>query len=259
MPEMIRRFDPQDDAKPCVLLVDGEQDIQTALCMKLRNAGFEIVTATTAHEALRIVESQSLVMVVIEPKLVDMNGIKLGALVRETGKAPFMFLTSGSPKNYQEAAVCAGAITILSKRSHPDDLVTQIELAIKQAQAFADTCTLNENLTRKLVNTEKREALVGAYMEIWGENRDSVRERLVKFARSRRISLDVIADAHSQHCVEAAAVRAELSRKLASIQPDIIAELGRFYRQSTDEMEPPAPRRRALAQTDRPRAAPPPG
>jgi DNA-binding response OmpR family regulator len=243
---MIRQFDTSEDERRKLLLVDAGQELQSALDYKLKEAGFTVVRLSRGADALRMVEEEAPCMVIIDPKLIDMNGVKLGALLSEKAEVPFLFLTSGSTKSYQEAAVAVGAITILSKKSHPEDLVTQIQLAVERANEFADTVTLNKRLTEKLVRSEKRENLIGAYMEIWGEDKARVKSKLNRFARSKNISIDELAEIHNEHSVKAREIREEFGKKLQSIQPEIINDLSRYDEVSAEESEVKGVTRRAV-------------
>ena len=152
---MIETYDSGNNAKNTLLLVDAEHDIQGALAFRLHEVGLKLLTARKGHDALRILEHHRVSLVIIDPKLIDMNGVKLGELIREKSQAPFLFLTSGSTQKYASVALAVGAINILSKATHPDDLVTQVQLAIRNASEIDNSRKTAERLKKKLSVSER--------------------------------------------------------------------------------------------------------
>jgi len=211
-----------------VLLVDREHDVQGPLIVKLKRAGFDTITARRGKDALSIVEHETLAMVIIDPRLQDMSGAKVGSMIRERLGIPFVFLTDRATNNYERAAYEAGAITILSKRTHPDDLVTQVQMAIRQADEIASAQRQNQDLHRRIDKTINQEVFVGALMEQWSQDRSTVRRTLNQFARQRRMSLDDLAEIHASHRDTVKRLKDEYAKRISEVQPDILAELSSY-------------------------------
>ena len=57
-----------------VLLVDDEERILASLCRSLRREGYELVTARSPQEALRILEEQDFDAVLTDHKMPGMTG-----------------------------------------------------------------------------------------------------------------------------------------------------------------------------------------
>lgn len=226
---MTRRCDNNSTSVKRLLIVDPDFELQEGLIFKLRQSGFDVLAARTGDEALQTLAKKRISMVLIDPSLGDMNGVRLGELIREQSGTPFLFITSGSTSYYEQAAIAVGAVTILSKRSHTNDLVTQIQLAIRHASDFVSTQRLNKRLIKKLNRSERRENMFADYMRAWGSDKQQVKSVLTKFARSHNISIDELAEIHQHHSSQVSRIREELARQIAEIQPDILDELNRFY------------------------------
>jgi len=226
---MIRRFDSGRPTNRKILLVDREHELQGPLIVKLRRAGFDTVTARSGIDALRIAKEQPLALAIIDPHIQEMTGAKLGGMLREKAGTPFLFLTDRSTCNYEDAAIEAGALTILSKRLHPDDLVTQIQLALKHAIEAANTQKLNERLHRKVNDNGNQERLIGCYMEKWDMPWKNVKRILNQFARSHRLSIDELADAHASHREALSEIKREYAERMAAAQPTVLVELSLFH------------------------------
>lgn len=63
--------------RPVVLLVDDEPRILSALQRALRREGWELVAAETTHEALALVESRPVDVVLSDQKMPGMTGLEL--------------------------------------------------------------------------------------------------------------------------------------------------------------------------------------
>ncbi len=61
---------------PVLLLVDDERRILSALRRTLRREGYEILTAESAAEGLRILESRSVDLVLTDQKMPRMSGLE---------------------------------------------------------------------------------------------------------------------------------------------------------------------------------------
>lgn len=117
---------------PCVLLVDDEGDFRRPLARKLRNRGFEVVEASSFHEAqdhLRGYEGRfSLLLTDVD--LGDGLGIDLARIANDNGKRLPVLVMTGS-RNMQIAveALRLGAADFLSKPFEDSDLDRALERA----------------------------------------------------------------------------------------------------------------------------------
>ena len=67
--------------------------------------GVDTLTARRGTDALAIAATESLAMAIIDPRLQDMNGATLGAMLRSKHNVPFLFLTQRSTQTYERAAM----------------------------------------------------------------------------------------------------------------------------------------------------------
>ena len=225
---MIRSFAPDRSPNRKILLVDREHELLGALIVKLKKAGFDTLTARRGTDALAIAATESLAMAIIDPRLQDMNGATLGAMLRSKHNVPFLFLTQRSTQTYERAAMEAGAMNILSKASHPADLVTQVQLAIRHAVEMASAQKMNERLTRKVNGNGHQEMLIGCMMEKWGMDKSRVKSTLNQFVRSRAISMEDLAAIHASTQEKMSELTQEFNRRLKEVQPEVLVELNIF-------------------------------
>ena len=102
---------PRPDA-PCLLIVDDEARILSALRRALRREGYEILTAERAEEALRILEERPVDAILSDQKMPGMSGAQfLAEAARRRPDATRMIITGWTEeiprKLLDELGVCA--------------------------------------------------------------------------------------------------------------------------------------------------------
>jgi DNA-binding NtrC family response regulator len=80
--------------RPTLLIVDDEVRILAALCRTLRREGYEILTAETPAEALRLLDERSVDLVLTDQKMPGMSGMTLlGEVARRQPAAARLLIT----------------------------------------------------------------------------------------------------------------------------------------------------------------------
>lgn len=80
---------------PRLLLVDDEERILASLCRSLRREGYELVTARTPREALRILDEQDFDAVLTDYKMPGLTGVELLARVARLQPSAARLLITG--------------------------------------------------------------------------------------------------------------------------------------------------------------------
>jgi len=97
---------------PALLIVDDEARILSALRRALRREGYEIVTAETVADALRILDERSVDAILSDHKMPGMSGVRfLEEASRRRPDAARMIITGWTEEipraQLEEAGVCA--------------------------------------------------------------------------------------------------------------------------------------------------------
>ena len=97
---------------PCVLIVDDEARILSALRRALRREGYEIVTAETIEDARRILETRPVDAILSDQKMPGSTGVQfLREAMRRRPGAARMIITGSTeaipPEELRAAGVCA--------------------------------------------------------------------------------------------------------------------------------------------------------
>ena len=83
---------------PVLLLVDDETRILSALRRTLRREGYEILTAESVAEGLRILESREVDLVLTDQKMPGMSGLEFLAQVADRYPSVARLLITGWPE-----------------------------------------------------------------------------------------------------------------------------------------------------------------
>ncbi len=102
---------PQPET-PAVLVVDDEARILSALRRSLRREGYEILTAETVEEALRVLDERSVALILSDQKMPGMSGVQfLAEAARRCPEAARMLITGWTEEipreQLEELGVCA--------------------------------------------------------------------------------------------------------------------------------------------------------
>ena len=116
-----------------VLVVDDETQILRALRVILRDAGFEVITAQTAEEALDAAALHAPDAAILDLILPDGNGIDIARSIREWSQMPLLVLSAVGEEREKVRALDAGADDYVTKPFGPDELIARLNAALRRA------------------------------------------------------------------------------------------------------------------------------
>jgi DNA-binding response OmpR family regulator len=119
-----------------LLLIDDDQDIVAGACLRLRAAGYDVVSATDGEQGVAAAESMHPDAIVLDVQMPRMNGI--AALNRlkagiDTRNIPVVMLSASLSE--QTAALDAGARFYLRKPYRAQTLLAAIDAAVASGAA----------------------------------------------------------------------------------------------------------------------------
>ncbi|UCC96808.1 MAG: response regulator [Phycisphaerales bacterium] len=124
-----------------VLVVDDEIHIVHVVAIKLRNNGFEVISADNGAEGLKLALAEKPDIIVTDYQMPVMTGLELVEKLRQnesTRDTPVVMLTARSfaiPQQQQDDLRISGC---LSKPFSPKELLGNIEDILYQKQLIAD-------------------------------------------------------------------------------------------------------------------------
>ena len=119
--------------QPRVLVVDDEPQILRALRIILRDAGFDVLRASTAEEALDLASMRPPQAAIIDLVLPDGDGIEVTRSLREWSDMPILVLSAVGEESEKVRALEAGADDYVTKPFGPRELVARLQAALRRA------------------------------------------------------------------------------------------------------------------------------
>jgi DNA-binding response OmpR family regulator len=125
MPNKSPGFVDEATSRKCVLVVDDDERILRFLGLKLKVAGYEVITATNGHEGLKLAESASPDIMVLDLLMPGMDGFEVLRRLRSSSNLPVIVLAARADAS--EEALSLGASDFMAKPFNPDELVRRIQ------------------------------------------------------------------------------------------------------------------------------------
>ena len=124
-------FLEQSDSKTLVLVVDDDVRIQNFIRLSLRLAGYDVITTTDGEEALNVVDSKKLGIMVLDIQMSPMDGFEVLSKLRMVSELPVIVISAHA--SAANKAINLGANDFLVKPFRPDELVERIKALLKHA------------------------------------------------------------------------------------------------------------------------------
>jgi two-component system KDP operon response regulator KdpE len=121
-----------------VLVCDDEPQILRALRVVLRDAGFEVVTAASAAEALDKTALQPPDAAIVDLVLPDRDGVDVTRAIREWSELPILVLSAVGEEGEKVRALNAGADDYVTKPFGPGELVARLNAALRRTGSDRD-------------------------------------------------------------------------------------------------------------------------
>ena len=115
-----------------ILLVDDEVSIQRAVGPLLRSRGYDVESAGTGAEALRLVAGRAPDLIVLDLGLPDIEGTEVCRRIRETLQVPIIVLSARGTEADKVNALDLGADDYVTKPFGPEELLARIRVALRR-------------------------------------------------------------------------------------------------------------------------------
>ncbi|MDL2319529.1 response regulator transcription factor [Alistipes sp. OttesenSCG-928-B03] len=115
-----------------ILIVDDEQDICEILSFNLANEGYEVDTANSAEEALRILTPEH-ALVLLDVMMGGMSGYRMAEKLRKEGNAvPIIFLTAKDTENDMLTGFSVGGDDYISKPFSLKEVSARVKAVLRR-------------------------------------------------------------------------------------------------------------------------------
>jgi len=123
-----------------ILAADDEAHILQVVSLKLRNAGYEVLTAEDGEEAAEICLAERPDLLITDFQMPRMTGVELCRKLRQddrTKSIPAIMLTARGFDIGPEEMIEAGISTVLAKPFSPRELLARVNELLAPSEAAA--------------------------------------------------------------------------------------------------------------------------
>jgi DNA-binding NtrC family response regulator len=136
-----------------VLIIDDERPVLMTLEALLKRHGYQVETAPTAAQGLKVLKSKSPTLVLLDLRLPDADGLEmLDRIKNELPKVQVIILTAHDSLHNAIESIKRGAYHFISKPYAPEELLSLVEKALEKQFLLREA----EELREKTEQLEKR-------------------------------------------------------------------------------------------------------
>jgi len=138
-------------AKKTVLIVDDEEGIRTSLTGIFEDEGFEVVSASSGEEAIRMAREATPDVVVLDVWLSGMDGIQaMTELIEMHPALPVVIISGHANIELAVKATKMGAYDILEKPLSMEKVILTVQRALEKRDLEIENRALKQDLLRKI-------------------------------------------------------------------------------------------------------------
>ena len=120
-----------------ILIVDDDQDILDLLKKALDARGYEVVTAMTGEDGLRLAGTSAPDAVLLDIELPDVDGIEVCQQIRQFSIVPILFLTVRAEETDVVLGLGVGGDSYITKPFKLSEVIAKVEAAIRREKVYA--------------------------------------------------------------------------------------------------------------------------
>ena len=144
-----------------ILIVDDEEDIRDMIEIYLMNEGFIVLKAQDGIEALEILKSHEIDLMVLDIMMPKMDGVRTCLKVREDKKLPIIMLSAKGQDSDKILGLNIGADDYVTKPFNPLELIARIKSQLRRVTTFNEAVEEQEDeLNIGNINLDSREVFV---------------------------------------------------------------------------------------------------
>jgi response regulator NasT len=192
-------------AKTRLLVVDDDRIILATLVAGLSKAGFDVVVAGNADEAMKLAVDVKPALALLDVEMEGKNGLDVAQFLARETKVPFMFLSAHGEETIVKQASAHGALGFLVKPLNVTQMVPAIHSALERAHDIRHLKQGAAMLADTLVQGKGRQSLIaiGILVERHRVNCDQALEMLHDRSRAsgrpvEDVALTLIEQAEAQ-------------------------------------------------------------
>lgn len=115
-----------------VLVVDDDADIRDVIHVYLRNEGYRVIEAVDGEEALNLMKSTSVQLIILDVMMQRMDGITACMKIREISDTPIIMLSAKEEDIDKIIGLTTGADDYMVKPFNPLELIARVKAQFRR-------------------------------------------------------------------------------------------------------------------------------
>jgi two-component system cell cycle response regulator len=136
-----------------VLIVDDDLSVRNTMDEYIANAGFSTLAASSAEEALELIEKNDFAVVITDIRLPGLGGLELTKVIKEKNGSDVIVVTGYSDDYSYEEAINIGASDFVIKPVRLEELLLRLRRVLKERQLSSERTRMMQKL-QKLATTD---------------------------------------------------------------------------------------------------------
>lgn len=122
--------------KERILIVDDEKEIRDLIEIYLKGEGYNTIKAENGEEALNILKTEDVDLIVLDIMMPKLNGIEACLKIREEKEMPIIMLSAKTEDLDKILGLNTGADDYLTKPFNPLELIARIKSQLRRYKRF---------------------------------------------------------------------------------------------------------------------------
>jgi DNA-binding response OmpR family regulator len=115
-----------------VLVTDDDQDIRDGIEIYLKNEGYRVLKASDGLEALMILETNDVHLILLDIMMPNMDGIQATFKIRSERNIPIIMLSAKAEDSDKIHGLSVGADDYVTKPFHPMELMARVKSQLRR-------------------------------------------------------------------------------------------------------------------------------
>ena len=117
-----------------ILVIDDELMICEAISSYLKKHGFNVFTANTGNDGLRILKEQEISFIILDLMLPDMSGEEICSIVRSQSRVPIIMLTAKTMEEDMINGLSIGADDYITKPFEIREVLARVHVQLRHKE-----------------------------------------------------------------------------------------------------------------------------
>ncbi len=115
-----------------ILVVDDEKEIRNLIEVYLKNEGYKVLKASNGVEALEIMQSNRVHLIILDIMMPKMDGLEACMKIREKNNVPIIMLSARNLDMDKIIGLSSGADDYVAKPFNPMELVARVKSQLRR-------------------------------------------------------------------------------------------------------------------------------